>query len=412
MLDRPAALRLHPLHRLWRVFPSQARRRALAHATALIAPRPDRIPPPAQHGLAVGGELSRASGLGEGARLMLLGVEKLGLPAWSLDIGAPVRERVADVAMPRSEPPPAGAPLVLHINPPLLPLAMLRLDRFMRRGRRIIGHWAWELPTVPPDWRVGLPFVHEVWVPSTFTAAALDKLVPGRVRVVPHPLAIAPPTAEPDRAGFGLPPDTVTVLVSFNLASSFERKNPLAAIAAFRAAFADRNDRLLVIKVGYPEHFPADLARLRDAIGGSRNMRLDAGTLSPRRSRSLTASVDIVLSLHRSEGFGLVPAEAMLLGKPVIATGWSGNMDFMDAVCAVPIGYRLVPVNDPRGVYDIPGAVWAEADLDEAVVQLRRLADDPALRAAMGMRARAAAMARLTTAPLAEALRGLGLTVP
>ncbi len=412
MLDRPVQSRLHPLHRLWRLFPSQTRRRALAHATALIAPRPDRIPPPARHGLAVGGELLRASGLGEGARLMLQGVEKLGLRTWPLDIDTPVPGRVPSVRMPLSEKPPEGAPLVLHINPPLLPLAMLRLDRCLRRDRPIIGYWAWELPTVPPDWRVGLPFVHEVWVPSTFTAAALGELVPGRVRVVPHPLAVAPPSAEPDRAGFGLPPDTVTVLVSFNLASSFERKNPLAAIAAFRAAFGDRNDRFLVIKVGYPEHFPADLARLREAIGGSRNMRLDAVTLSPRRSQSLTASVDIVLSLHRSEGFGLVPAEAMMLGKPVIATGWSGNMDFMDAACAVPIGFRLVPASDSRGVYDVPGAVWAEADLDEAVAQLRLLADNPALRAEIGTRARAAALARLTTEPLAEALRGLGLTVP
>jgi glycosyltransferase involved in cell wall biosynthesis len=392
--------------------PAQARRRALSHATALIAPRPDRTPRPPAHGLAVGGELSRASGLGEGARLMLLSASQLGLPTWSLDVGPPVREHAADLAIPRSEKPPAGAPLVLHINAPLLPLAMLRLGRDVLRHRRIIGYWAWELPIVPPEWRVGLKFVHEVWVPSTFTAAALNALLPGRVRVVPHPLAIIPPTAEPDRHGFGLPPDVVTVLVSFNLASSFERKNPLAAVAAFRASFGDRNDRLLLIKVGYPGHFPADLARLRDAIGGSRNIRLDTGTLPPHRSRSLTASADIVLSLHRSEGFGLVPAEAMLLGKPVIATGWSGNMDFMDATCAVPIGYRLIPVHDSRGVYDIPGAVWAEADHDEAVEQLRRLADDPALRAELGARARAAALARLTTAPLADALRSIGLPMP
>ncbi len=202
------------------------------------------------------------------------------------------------------------------------------------------------------------------------------------------------------------------MLVSFNLASSFERKNPLAAIAAFRAAFGDRSDRLLVIKVGYPQHFAADLARLREAIATARNIRIDTGTLSSARNLALTASVDIVLSLHRSEGFGLVPAEAMLLGRPVIATGWSGNMDFMDATCAVPIGYRLVPVRDPRGVYQVPDAVWAEADPDEAVAQLRRLADDPALRTALGARGKAAAMARLSAEPLAEALRGIGLTVP
>jgi glycosyltransferase involved in cell wall biosynthesis len=343
---------------------------------------------------------------------MLRAAEHLGVPAWSLDISPPVRERGPGVPHARSDPPPEGAPLVLHINAPLLPLAMLRLGRAALRRRRIVGYWAWELPTVSPDWYAGAKFVHEVWVPSRFTADALTRLLPGRVRVVPPAVAVAPSIAEPDRQGFGLPRDTVTVLVSFNLASSFERKNPLAAIAAFHAAFGDRNDRLLVIKVGYPDHFPADLARLRDAIGGMRNIRLDSGTLSPHRSRVLIASADIVLSMHRSEGFGLVPAEAMLLGKPVIATGWSGNMDFMDADCAVPIGYRLVPVTDPRGVYDIPDAVWAEADLDEAVEQLRRLADDPILRAALGARARAAVMARLTTAPRADALRGLGLDLP
>jgi len=344
--------------------------------------------------------------------LMLRGIEHLGLAAWPLDLGAPAGPREADVAVPQGDPPPPGAPLVLHVNAPLLPLALLRLGRGMLRGRRVIGYWAWELPVVPPDWHAGLNFVHEVWVPSRFTAAALDGLLPGRVRVVPHPLAVTPPTATPDRAGFGLPADAVIVLVSFNLASSFERKNPLAAITAFRAAFGERPDRLLLLKVGYPEHFPADLARLRAAIGSARNIRLDVGTLSPCRSRALTASADIVLSLHRSEGFGLVPAEAMFLGKPVIATGWSGNMDFMDAGCAAPIGYRLVPVCDSRSVYDIPGAVWAEADLDEAVEQLRRLADGATLRAELGRRARAAAMARLTTDPLAAALRGIGLAVP
>jgi glycosyltransferase involved in cell wall biosynthesis len=137
------------------------------------------------------------------------------------------------------------------------------------------------------------------------------------------------------------------------------------------------------------------------------NIRLETRTLPTADLHALTASCDIVLSLHRSEGFGLVPAEAMLLGKPVVATGWSGNMAFMDASSAALVGYRLVPAEDPRHVYE--GASWAEPDQADAVAHLRRLADDAGARAALGARAREAAFARLGVDPLAAALRGLGL---
>ena len=136
-----------------------------------------------------------------------------------------------------------------------------------------------------------------------------------------------------------------------------------------------------------------------------------AGGSSPLIAVRLV-SADIVLSLHRSEGFGLVPAEAMLLGRPVVATGWSGNMTFMDDSCAALVGYRLVPARDPRGVYAVPGATWAEPDIAHAAEWLRRLGDDPGLRARLGPAGQVAARARLGTAPLAEAVRALGLAVP
>jgi glycosyltransferase involved in cell wall biosynthesis len=121
----------------------------------------------------------------------------------------------------------------------------------------------------------------------------------------------------------------------------------------------------------------------------------------------LTAASDIVMSLHRSEGFGLVLAEAMLLGKPVIATGWSGNMAFMDAGSAALVDYRLVATDDPRQVYT--GASWAEADQASAVQHLRRLADDAAARSALGAKGQATATARLGITPLVAALRDIGL---
>jgi glycosyltransferase involved in cell wall biosynthesis len=407
----PADFRLHPLHRLWRLLPVQERRWLVTRVAGLLAPRPDRHPPPPPPvgGIAVAGELSYPSGLGEGARLILLALEQLGIRGFPIDTGTVVSDggRRAPIELP------PAVPLLVHVNSPQMALALLRLPRGLVRGRRIIGHWAWELPTVPPDWRIGTRFVHEIWAPSRFTADALESLMPGRVRVVPYPLAAAPPVPSTlDRASFGLPADAVIVLVSFNLASSLERKNPLGAIAAFRAAFGERSDRLLVMKVGNPQHFPDDFARIREAVGDAANIRIETRTLPRADGFALTAAADIVLSLHRSEGFGLVPAEAMLLGRPVVATGWSGNVDFMDADSAVLVGCRLIPAVDPRGVFEAPGAVWADPDIGEAAAALRRLADDPAERAALGARARAMAMARLGPGALTSALAGIGLKLP
>jgi len=382
----------------------------LARAAAWRAPAIDPAPPPPARGVAVAGEFSRSSGLGEGARLMLAALGGLGVPVVPLDIAAMLPGGGAAAPFP---PLPPGAPLVLHVNAPLLPHVLRGLPAGAARGRRVIGYWAWELPTVSPEWRFAPRFVHEVWTPSRFSAAALEALAPGRVRIVPHPLAAAPPApAALDRAAFCLPPEAVVVLVSFNLASSFERKNPLGAIAAFRAAFGDRQDRLLLLKIGHPGHFPVDFARLRAAAAGARNIRIDTNDLPQADRHALTRAADIVLSLHRSEGFGLVPAEAMLLGVPVVATGWSGNMDFMDAGSAALVGYRLVPARDPRGVFEAPGAEWADPDIAAAAAALRRLADDPAERAALGARGRAMAEARLGAAPLAAALRCIGMAVP
>ena len=406
----PMSQSLHPLHRLWRALPTEQRRRWLARGTALLAPRPDRTPPPARHGVVVAGELARASGLGEGARLMLAGLAELGIPGWPLRAGLRLPGETEDIPVAEATPPPPGAPLVLHVNAPHVAAALLRLPRGFLRGRRVIGCWAWELPVTPPDWASGVRFVHEVWAPSRFTAAALEPLLPGRVRVVPYCVASRPPHPSAlDRQAFGLPPAAVVTLCSFSLASSFERKNPLAAIAAHREAFGDRADRILVMKIGHAGHFGPDLQRLRDAAGGVGNIRFETRTLPLADNHALTACADIVLSLHRSEGFGLVPAEGMLLGRAVVLTDWSGNTDFTDADTAALVPYRLVTASDPRGVFQAPGAVWAEADIGAAAAHLRRLADDAPARNALGARAQVAARQRLGPAPLAAALRGLGL---
>ena len=379
------------LHWLWRHLPVGPRRRLLGRVTRMLAPVPDPVTS-SRPGMVVVGEFSRPSGLGEAARWSAAGLRHLGAKVWEVDLppfaGVTRRGLGGEI--------PAGVPLLMHINAPALPAALWQLGRAALRGRRVIGAWAWELPVLPPGWAEAARFVHEIWAPSRFTAQAFEALMPGRVRVVTPPLAIAPPRPSAlGRAAFGLPEQAVVILVSFDLASSFERKNPLASVAAFRTAFGDRADRLLVLKVGNPDHFPADFSRVREAVAGATNIRLETHTLPAADSHALTACADIVLALHRAEGFGLVAAEAMLLGRAVIASAWSGNMDFMDADSVALVRCRLVPAVDPRGVYDVPGAVWAQPSLGEAVAALRALADDASARQALGARGRVRAMARL-----------------
>lgn len=402
------SFRLSPLHRAWRLLPVRHRRALLTRVSAALAPRATLPPPGCTDGVIVAGEISRASGLGESARLMLQGLRQLGVPCWSFDLGPFMPAYREELAVPERERPPAGAALVIHVNPPLLPMVLRRMPRQLVRGRRIVGYWAWELERAPSGWEMGARHVHEAWAPSRFTAAAVEPLLPGRVRVVPH--FVGAQTVAADRRRFAIPPDAMVTLASFNLASSFVRKNPVATIRAFQTAFGERVDRVLILKAGNPDHFPDDFARLSALTDHVPNIRIMTETLTHEDTLRLTASADIILSLHRSEGFGLVLAEAMALGKPVVATGWSGNMDFMDEHSAALVPFELVPVSDARGVYDVPGAVWAEADIGVAARQLRRLADNPAERAALGARGREA-ISRLDLSPLAEAIRSLGLVV-
>ncbi len=369
---------------------------ALRRAAGLLAPKADPVAPGHSNGVVVAGELDQTTGMGEAARRYQAGCETLGMlrGAVTLRVGGGF-----DAARL-----PADAALLLAVNAPTIPLMLARAPRGLLRGRRVIGAWAWELPVPAREWGVGKNYVNEVWACSAFAAGAFESLLPGRVRVVPYPLAlVARPQVAGSRADFGLPEDVTAVI--FSLGSSFTRKNPLAAVAAFGQAFGNRADQVLVVKISGEAAFPAEAAAVRAAASAANNIMVFSGSWAPERIEALLAVTDIVLSLHRSEGFGLVPAQAMLLGIPVVATGWSGNMQFMDEQSAALAGYKLIAMTDPTGVYgNIPGAVWAEPDIGHAAELLRRLGDDPAWRAELGQRGKAKAEAALNGDALRTAL--------
>lgn len=386
-------------HRLWRCLPQKARREGLAWLAGHMAPACDPTPPPRSTGLAVAGEMDALTGLGEAARCFATAAAALGYG------GTPVR---LGIGHPRSGQVPPGAALLLAVNAPSLAPMLARGGADFLRGRHVIGSWVWELPTLPPVWAAGARYVHEIWAPSPFVARALSRLLPGRVRLVPYPLALCPPPAPVAPEPLALPPEAVVVLVVLALGSGLERKNPLAAIAAFRQAFGTRADRVLIVKLQGAAAFPRAAALVQAQAGP--NIRIIPEDWPRPRLAGLLWRADIVLSLHRAEGFGLVLAEAMLAGKPVVATGWSGNLAFMDADGAGLVAHRLIPVRDAGGHYaDLPGALWAEPEIEHAAIWLRRLADHPAQRHHLGRQGQMHARVCLDGAPMQAALAAAGI---
>ena len=397
------------LHRqIWQRLPYGLRRAGLFRAATLLAPRPraDALP---GGPVAVAGTFRAASGLGASARLCLAALRAGGVPAAALDITAALRQPARlDLPTPPHEPAPGPGTLILHVNAPLTGMALLALGRGRAAGKRIIGYWAWELPEVPAEWALGVGLVHEIWVPSSFTAAAIAPIARGRpVHVVPHPVARdpAPPRpARPEGRPAGRP---FTVLSLFDASSSLARKNPAGAIEAFRRAFGTDPGARLVLKTQRLDDAPAEAARLR-ALAAAPNIEILDATLDAAAMEALYADADVLLSLHRAEGFGLTIAEAMRRGMPVVATGWSGNADFLTPDVGVPVPWRLVPAEDPQRTYHHPRMRWAEPDLDAAAAALAALRADPAQGARLGAAAAAAAEAAWSVAAYRARLAAIG----
>ena len=192
------------------------------------------------------------------------------------------------------------------------------------------------------------------------------------------------------RSDFGLAEDAFVSLCLFDASSIVERKNPLGAIAAHRAAFGEDETKVLVVKTYNTILAGPGWQDVLEAARGHGNIRIIDQKMSREEVWSLLALSDVFISLHRSEGVGLALLEAMRLGRAVLATAWSGNMDFMDDSNAALVPYHEVPASDERGVYSVCGSTWAEPHIPSAALLLQRLFRDASWRAQMGQ----AAMAR------------------
>jgi glycosyltransferase involved in cell wall biosynthesis len=356
------------------------------------------------------GYFASEKGVGEGARSNLRIIQATGLPHivnnWA-DDGSINVERI-----PRE---------TARDNPFLINLVTLNADCVQAFGKGHasyfknhfnIGYWAWELSQFPHEWSTAFGYVDEVWTPSKFTCTAVASSSPVPVRVVPHSLELsAGRQIKADRGAFGISPDVFLFLFLFDFHSFLERKNPLGLIEAYRRAFGARRDVQLLIKSSHRAQHEEELLLLQRAANGL-NVRILDAVLTREDKEKLMMTADCYVSLHRSEGFGLTMAEAMLFGKPVIATAYSGNVDFMSDDDSFLVPYRMVTIDRTHGPYKA-GCQWADPDMDHACDLLRYVESHREAAVEVGRRAKAQVSELLSPANIAASVRnrleGLGL---
>jgi glycosyltransferase involved in cell wall biosynthesis len=342
-------------------------------------------------GINVAGYVTRESGVGESARLFMKSCEAAGIATHAIDIDG--NDPLAQQAVHRTN--------VFHVNADQTPAVHAEFGSLFDAGTCNIGVWHWELPELPDGWISSAAPLDEIWAPSAFIQSAISRKITIPIVHMPHGVSVdaIEPCAPQE---LGVPPGRFTFLCMFDLGSVTERKNPLGAVEAFRRAFAGDDRVALLIKAGRADAHRDDYAELQARVRDIPNVYLTSEMLPRARVNGLIAACDAVISLHRSEGFGLILAEAMALGRPVIATAWSGNMDFMTTSNSCLVGYELVTLTKTHGAYP-EGEQWAEPDLDHAADWMTRLLADESLRRRIGERGRETIRTRFS--PEAAGLR-------
>lgn len=336
--------------------------------------------------VAVVGYLRTASGVGEVGRQTLQTLAAGGMPVEGCDVALNVASERNDTSCEALLRDSSDAPVqIFNVNADQLGLVAGHMRGRLRQDALRINIPFWELSRFPAAWLPHLNTMGEIWAPSRFIQAALAGRLDKPVIHMPVAVEIAPPPPLP-RARFGLPEDRFLFFFAFDFLSFMERKNPRAAIAAFRRAFPEAGRAGLVMKCMNGALAPEKHAALIAEIDGHPDIVLIDATLSRGDTLGLIAATDAVVSLHRSEGLGLLIAEAMLLGKPVIATGYSASREFLDPHTGYPVDYALVPVGPDEYPF-AEGQVWAAPDVSHAAWLMRRLCDDPARAAPLVARA-------------------------
>jgi hypothetical protein len=344
-------------------------------------------PPTLEEGLNIAGYFRAEMGIGEAARLLVSAVEAARIPYSTITTGTGALSRQAHDFGPHPEGVGAYDVNLVCVNADMTPQFARDMGPEFYEGRYTVGYWFWEVERFSPRLHAAFDAVDEVWAATDFVADAVRGAGRKPVFTVPVPLRIPRPSPHITRERFGLP-DRFVFLFSLDFLSVCERKNPLALVRAFARAFEPDSGPLLLIKTINGHIRLDDLERLRAEIDDRTDVRLVDGYYTAAEKDALVGLCDAYVSLHRAEGLGLTMAEAMAAGQPVIATGYSGNMQFMTPANSFLVDYVLTKV--PAHCQPYPeGTAWADPDLDHAARLMRSVYAQPGEAAARGKRARA-----------------------
>jgi GT2 family glycosyltransferase/glycosyltransferase involved in cell wall biosynthesis len=360
------------------------------------------------------GPLSAASGLGTAARGYLEAIRTTRLPFGASVVDVRLYDRDSR-SLPANARLAPGHGLhrinIIHQNCDMLASMCRIYGREFLDDRFNIGIWVWELPALRSDWIGEFGALDEVWVPSTFCREAVATLSPVPVEVMPHVVQVEAEGPSLSRTHFGLPDDAFLFCYIFDVSSGMDRKNPIALLHAFKRAFGDNKNVHLLLKYHTAAADRAEATTLYRQAQAS-NIRLMPELLTNDEIVALKRVCDCFVSPHRSEGFGLNIAEMMYLRKPVIATGYSGNVDYTTEDNSYLIDYKLVQIDKDRGPYQ-RGYLWAEPSVEHLshlmryVYENQREASNKAANGAKAVRSQFSA--RAVAQRLATRLHDLGL---
>lgn len=358
-------------------------------------------------GVNVAGYFHAPTGMGESARSMARTLtagsirhKNVPLPSTHLDKSLDVTDLQAGRLLSSYEP--AYKVNLIIANGDDYPYVRCRLPYSFWQGKRNIGYWVWETESLP-DTHGDSQGLTEIWTPSEYSAAAIRKTVSVPVAVVPHVIDFNEiDKVEAARSRFGISESQTAYGYFFDCKSVMERKNPFGLLRAFRQAFSTQDRRaVLVLKVGSSEYAQHEFAQLKKAAEGM-NVVWITDVLSREDTLSLMKSLDVYVSLHRSEGFGLTMAEAMALGIPVVATAYSGNIDFMSDQNSCLVQARVIQTTERYGPYPI-GTSWGDPDESQAASLMADLMDVQ-LRQTVGNAASRSIRERLNAEAIARSI--------